>query len=340
MRWRASAGIEFGTALWAHRGDGLIFLDDADGVDKLREALPAPHLDWVQEGGAWAISITSAYALWLDMINMPSVKDAGWAGAGYSFDEKLIDPTLAFARCWPHVLEAMTSEDWKVATTVAFGAMVRTIAATKVDASKRPDFDLQSTDLVDLPTFDTDGELRWTADDAQLFQWVGALKYDRGSLADRDGHFKLLKLLEYFVGFRFTQAQLSVNSQYYTALDTLTGFALGKSSQIVRERYEKLGAVVARDERSRFTNVFAAHLQLLCSFPMLVHEHIPASGFGWADSRLVQLQDFIDYAAASAKNESMAWLIDRYHSSVLKLSPSLAKLIGERSAFWPSTLSQ
>ena len=114
MRWRASAGIEFGTALWAHRGDGLIFLDDADGVDKLRKALPAPHLDWIQEGGAWAISITSAYALWMDMINMPSVKDVGWAGAGYAFDEKLIDPTLAFARCWPHVLEAMTSEDWKV----------------------------------------------------------------------------------------------------------------------------------------------------------------------------------------------------------------------------------
>ena len=96
----------------------------------------------------------------MDMINMPSVKDAGWAGTGYAFDERLIDPTLVFARCWPHVLEAMTSEDWKETTPAAFGSMVRTIAVTRVPASKRRDFDLQSTDLVELPTFDYETELR------------------------------------------------------------------------------------------------------------------------------------------------------------------------------------
>jgi hypothetical protein len=35
----------------------------------LRKALPAPHLDWIQEGGEWGISITCAFALWMDMIN-------------------------------------------------------------------------------------------------------------------------------------------------------------------------------------------------------------------------------------------------------------------------------
>ena len=103
MRWCTNAGRDGSVRdLWDQRGDGLIFLDDADGVDLLRKALPAPLLDWIQVGNEWAISITSAYVLWMDMINMPSVKDVGWAGTGYSFDEKLIDPTLVFARCCLH----------------------------------------------------------------------------------------------------------------------------------------------------------------------------------------------------------------------------------------------
>ena len=341
MRWRGENddGTLSTRDLWATR-NGIIFLDEADGVDLLRKALPAPQLDWVQEGGEWGIPVTCAFTLWLDMINMPAVKDVGWLGAGYAFDEKLIDPTLVFARCWPHVMAAMTSEDWAESTPVAFGTLVRTIAATRVAASKKGDFDLQSADLVDLPPFDCVDELRWTAEDAELFQWVGALKYDRGSLADRDGRFSLLKLLEYFVGLRFKRSHMEVDSLYYTALDTLTNFALNKSALNVRERYARLNAVVARDQRSRFANVFAAQLQLLCSFPVLVHEHIASCAFGYSDARLVQLQDFIDYGAAATKNESLAWLIDRYHSSVLKLSPAIASLIGDQSAFWPSTLSQ
>ena len=341
MRWRGNNddGTLSTRDLWATR-DGIIFLDEADGVDLLRKALPAPQLDWVQEGDGWGIPITCAFTLWLDMINMPSVKDVGWAGAGYAFDEKLIDPTLVFARCWPHVIAAMTSEDWAETTPVAFGTLVRTIAATRVAASKKGDFDLQSTDLVDLPPFHYVGELRWTIEDAELFQWIGALKYDRGSLADRDGRFSLLKLLEYFVGLRFKRSHMEVDSLYYTALDTLTNFALNKSALNVRERYARLNAVVPRDQRSRFANVFAAQLQLLCSFPVLVHEHIATCVFGCSDAKLVQLQDFIEYGAAAAKNESLAWLIDRYHNSVLKLSPAIASLIGDKSAFWPSTLSQ
>ena len=74
MRWRGNNddGVLSTHDLWAMR-DGIIFLDEADGardgVHLLRKALLAPHLDWIQEGGEWGISITCAFALWMDMIN-------------------------------------------------------------------------------------------------------------------------------------------------------------------------------------------------------------------------------------------------------------------------------
>ena len=152
MHWRTNAGGLSGRPLWASRRDGAIFLDEADGVSQLRAALPAPQLHWISDGGRWAISITCAYTLWLDMINVPAIKDAGWDPDGYAFDQKLVDPTQVFARCWPHVLEVMTSEDWlSVTTPGAFSKMVRTIVSTRVASSKKSDFDLRSTDLVDLP---------------------------------------------------------------------------------------------------------------------------------------------------------------------------------------------
>ena len=54
MRWRGNNddGTLSTRDLWATR-DGIIFLDEADGVDLLRKALPAPQLDWVQEGDGW-----------------------------------------------------------------------------------------------------------------------------------------------------------------------------------------------------------------------------------------------------------------------------------------------
>ena len=229
MHWRTNAGGLSHRALWASREDGAIFLDEADGVSQLRAALPAPQLHWISDGGRWAISITCAYTLWLDMINVPAIKDAGWDPDGYAFDQKLIDPTQVFARCWPHVLEVMTSEDWlSVTTPGAFSKMVRTIVSTRVASSKKSDFDLRSTDLVDLPAFNLMGDLNWTQDDCDLFQWIRGLRYDRNALADRDGHFGLLKLLEYFVGVRFTQGQMMVNSHFHSALDLLTTFAVTK----------------------------------------------------------------------------------------------------------------
>ena len=241
------------------------------------------------------MSITCAYTLWLDMINVPAIKDAGWDPDGYAFDQKLIDPTQVFARCWPHVLEVMTSEDWlSVTTPGAFSKMVRTIVSTRVASSKKSDFDLRSTDLVDLPAFNLQGDLNWTQDDCDLFQWIRGLRYDRNALADRDGHFGLLKLLEYFVGVRFTQGQMMVNSHFHSALDLLTTFAVTKSPTNIKSRYETLGVVAHRDELLRYSSVFAAQLQLLCSFPLLVNEHIPSDVHGWDHTRLVQLQDFID----------------------------------------------
>ena len=53
-------------------------------------------------------------------------------------------------------------------------------------------------------------------------------------------------------------------------------------------------ALAHRDELLRYSSVFAAQLQLLCSFPLLVNEHIPSDVHGWDHTRLVQLQDFID----------------------------------------------
>ena len=64
-------------------------------------------------------------------------------------------------------------------------------------------------------------------------------------------------------------------------------------------RYETLGVVAHRDELLRYSSVFAAQLQLLCSFPLLVNEHIPSDAHGWDHTRLVQLQDFIDYLKAA-----------------------------------------
>ena len=76
MRWRANGGGLSLRGLWETRRDGIIFLDEADGardgVHLLRKALLAPHLDWIQEGGT----------LWMDMMNMPLVKDVGWAVGG------------------------------------------------------------------------------------------------------------------------------------------------------------------------------------------------------------------------------------------------------------------
>ena len=58
MRWRGEndGGVLSTRDLWATR-DGIILLDEADGVDLLRKALPAPQLDWFQEGGEWGIPI-------------------------------------------------------------------------------------------------------------------------------------------------------------------------------------------------------------------------------------------------------------------------------------------
>ena len=131
----------------------------------------------------------------------------------------------------------MTSEDWlSVTTPGAFSKMVRTIDSTRVASSKKSDFDLRSTDLVDLPAFNLIGDLNWTQDDCDLFQWIRGLRYDRNALADRDGHFGLLKLLEYFVGVRFTQGQMMVNSHFHSALDLLTTFAVTKSPTNIKSR--------------------------------------------------------------------------------------------------------